>query len=920
MSGHERQGKTQPSWAKVCRIILYMVVVSAIPTETSAMSDALTRSTTSTAWRTSQSVSSTSQRGAHVCRSQGTCCPGWSRSASSGLCNVPVCSGSCGSGVCTAPNVCTHCQRTAQGVQCTRRTPVQATGNTRSTPFSTDRTAMYPSVVRGYQADSSTRSVTLTGTVSQVSSSSSRSAGTICRRLGCQHSCVMLSTGRYMCTCPSGYRIASDGRRCQDINECAASLSSRARCQQGCQNLLGGYRCTCNTGFQISANGQTCRSLGCYSCDGGVQPSGNTCPPGFSIQEGPRGPVCIDINECMSGTCDQECINKEGGYSCECGRGYTLSTDGQTCHDIDECSVEDEMPCHHGCINSRGSYRCTCEEGFYLHSNGRSCIDINECRPLRGFSPCQYACQNSHGSYQCLCGVGYELCENGHTCQDINECVVDNTICGSSSQCINTQGSYRCSCEPGFRESGSSCTDINECRENPSVCTHVCTNIVGSYVCSCHRGYILAPDGRSCTNLQDCSSFGGRACEFNCQNTPGGGFTCICPPGFELAVNGQDCQDVNECVMHRGICQYQCKNTRGSYMCLCPPGFNLARDGHSCEDIDECQTASHGCAHGCVNTKGSFRCICPRGAVGCQEEIQCGPMTCSHQCRNTYNGFMCDCPSGMALASDGRTCQDIDECEEPDQGGCEHSCRNTLGSYYCVCREGFRLHANQRSCVSNHCEDCGPCPAGFKRNRDTERCEDVDECSPASSAPLPCRSPLCRGSDTCSHSCVNTPGSYYCACPIGYSLRSNGHTCFREEEPSQCQPMCANGGDCIGGVCHCPAGLTGVSCSIDIDECRQIDGHCEYQCRNNFGSFQCVCPHGSSLNADGTSCSKISCFPICMHGGACQDGSCLCPPGFTGTSCQMDVNECSVNNGGCDYICRNTPGSYVCFCWLPVPC
>ena len=42
-------------------------------------------------------------------------------------------------------------------------------------------------------------------------------------------------------------------------------------------------------------------------------------------------------------------------------------------------------------------------------------------------------------------------------------------------------------------------------------------------------------------------------------------------------------------------------------------------------------------------------------------------------------------------------------------------------------------------------------------------CEDIDECS--------------AGDHGCEHTCVNTPGSYYCECDDGYSLRDNKRTC-----------------------------------------------------------------------------------------------------------------------------------------------
>lgn len=34
----------------------------------------------------------------------------------------------------------------------------------------------------------------------------------------------------------------------------------------------------------------------------------------------------------------------------------------------------------------------------------------------------------------------------------------------------------------------------------------------------------------------------------------------------------------------------------------------------------------------------------------------------------------------------------------------------------------------------------------------------------------------------CSHTCVNTPGSAYCECPIGYSLGTDNKTCHGEED------------------------------------------------------------------------------------------------------------------------------------------
>nr|XP_054760703.1 neurogenic locus notch homolog protein 2-like [Lytechinus pictus] len=182
---------------------------------------------------------------------------------------------------------------------------------------------------------------------------------------------------------------------------------------------------------------------------------------------------------------------------------------------------------------------------------------------------------------------------------------------------------------------------------------------------------------------------------------------------------------------------------------------------------------------------------------------------------------------------------------------------------------------------------------------------------------MPCRDPRCPDGPEpkCSHSCVNTPGGYYCTCPPGYTLSPDGHTCFEGENPEVCQPPCLNGGSCVEGRCVCQPGLTGRTCATDINECLQRD-LCQYQCRNTFGSFACICPAGSNLNADGVTCSSVGCFPECMNGGVCNNSRCICPRGYTGATCFQDVDECSNQNGGCEHICRNILGSYVCFCPL----
>ncbi|KAI3368574.1 hypothetical protein L3Q82_025583, partial [Scortum barcoo] len=434
----------------------------------------------------------------------------------------------------------------------------------------------------------------------------------------------------------------------------------------------------------------------------------NQCPHGFTLVS--AGPYCADENECAVGNpCSHACHNAMGTYYCSCPRGLTISADGRTCQDIDECSLGGNV-CHDGqdCENTIGSYRCVmrCGRGFRRTADGLSCTDVNECQES---NPCNQHCLNTIGSYRCACEPGFQL--RNRRCIDINEC--RQRVCRSDQLCKNTRGGYTCIdlCPSGMTKGANgTCVDINECRDGTHQCRYnqICENTRGSYHCTCPRGYRSQGVGRPCIDINECERQP-QPCAHQCINTPGS-FKCTCPPlGRQLLGDGKSCAGLERLPSYESYSygyrtsqsspersSYQrlyhnlasqsfhsyTANTRGRYRSQsrreththssqqgCPPGFE-PRVG-SCLDINECEVRD-ACQHECMNTPGSHRCLCP---------------------------------AGYRLMTNGKTCQDVDECLEQNiQCGANRMCFNMRGSYQCIdtpCPPNYQRDPATGFCLKN---------------------------------------------------------------------------------------------------------------------------------------------------------------------------------------------------------------------------
>ncbi|KAK1788508.1 hypothetical protein P4O66_016931, partial [Electrophorus voltai] len=81
---------------------------------------------------------------------------------------------------------------------------------------------------------------------------------------------------------------------------------------------------------------------------------------------------------------------------------------------------------------------------------------------------------------------------------------------------------------------------------------------------------------------------------------------------------------------------------------------------------------------------------------------------------------------------------------------CEQQCTDHFGRVVCTCYPGYRYDRERH------------------RNREKPYCLDVDECANPNET-------------VCSQICINTPGSYRCACERGHFLEADGRSCTKGE-------------------------------------------------------------------------------------------------------------------------------------------
>ena len=108
----------------------------------------------------------------------------------------------------------------------------------------------------------------------------------------------------------------------------------------------------------------------------------------------------------------------------------------------------------------------------------------------------------------------------------------------------------------------------------------------------------------------------------------------------------------------------------------------------------------------------------------------------------------------------------------------------------------------------------------------------------------------------------------------------------------------------------------------EIDPCKINLGGCQQRCVNHGGKAICSCHSGYELSIDGKTCTGEKSLYLSVVFETPRRGysmfSVVDTIYTTSTSNSIyscsDINECSLDDGGCSQGCANTRGSYTCIC------
>lgn len=681
-----------------------------------------------------------------------------------------------------------------------------------------------------------------------------------CSKVQCGPNALCLAENhRSSCICSSGYsgnpsdlnvgcqeEVKTTPKECDSDTDCkfgticSIDTSGIQKCISPCETVACGTNeicqldvaghptCACRSDYVWNPVTSSCEKPSVPDCT-----SDTDCENIEACQPDAVGVLkCIPI--CSHFTCPENatCIAESHHGQCQCLVGYTGNPkDRNGCKPLiqSQCNSDSQCPEQETCKKHSKYDAFICVSACELITCGPNAICVvNNHVPQCQCPPGSYVgnpndpsgCQSVPCVYNIDCPPT-QLCNRlTHTCYD----VCDEESCGTNAVCIAEDHKAICQCPPGTSPNpipDVECLPVDVCSPNSCHTSARCISTPQGHTCECPPGTIGDPYTTGCR------------LEGNCPNGDND-----CPPNS---------------ICQSGRCINPCHQTTCGPNSVC----NVENRVASCTCLAKYLPSETGIQDGCV-----------RIAITCTSDAECENEVCRNgQCRPVCRNDD-DCSSGETCHQ--KVC--VNPCADHSQCSKDQACVSG------VCIMGCRSNKNcpsEHACINHICQNpceaegsCGPnalcssrnhqtvckCPEGFDGNPTPQQgciripymCQQTNECPTKHVCHKNLCSLPCQENSVCAvgERCYNDTCMKVCYSDSNCLL---GEVCRK----GVCQPGCSVDSDCrtsqicSNGQCKCALGFIGTphGC-VDIDECEDHPCHITAVCKNQPGSFTCVCGEG----------------------------------------------------------------------------